>query len=416
MERIWKRHIATIVLALMTVLFLWTFPERHRWWFGFVCHITGAAMVGGLADWYAVTALFRRPLGISFKTALIPRSQKRIAETARHMIEKELLTVPNMYRMIKNNPPMEQLQRYIATEEGEKRLILYCGRAVELGFHFISLPGMRKEIGQGLLHLGQQVRITPILVHLIRRVLQSQSGKEGFRFFLSIGMDIVKTDKAKEVLCSLYEKAMLYYGDTGWVRKVAVSLLLKNDNFSPSHMGSVLQKEILLILEDMSDETSARHKKVWDYFWHWSIRLEEEEPLQEKVESWKEQWLAQVGQEKIEQALSFFLSEERPLPKETLTMELVKACRLSPDSPISTMVNRYLLGAAARWLYVVQHKLGEMAQAQVYQYSPDELSRAMEEKVYYDLQMIRINGSLVGAVMGGLVYLVMTVIRGGALG
>ena len=99
-----RSHIANYILIIAALLLLFSYPFRDLFWGGLIMHLSGAALIGGLADWYAVTALFRRPLGISFKTALIPSSKERIAETARHMIESEILTVPNMYQVLKHHP------------------------------------------------------------------------------------------------------------------------------------------------------------------------------------------------------------------------------------------------------------------------------------------------------------------------
>ena len=81
-----RSHIANYILIIAALLLLFSYPFRDLFWGGLIMHLSGAALIGGLADWYAVTALFRRPLGISFKTALIPSSKERIAETDRHMI------------------------------------------------------------------------------------------------------------------------------------------------------------------------------------------------------------------------------------------------------------------------------------------------------------------------------------------
>lgn len=414
MEQIWKKRIANIILALVTIVFFVSFPWRENWWIGLLCHMAGAAMVGGLADWYAVTALFRKPLGISFKTALIPRSRERITETARHMVEKELLTVPHMYRVIKNNPPVEQLRQYMESEGGEKRLRLYCGRALELGIHFLALPGMQKELRQLSLSLAGQMQLAPALGRMLRQILTSDSGKEAYRFGLTIIKDIAAAEESRRLLGVLYERAAGYYGQTSFLRGMAVAFLLKSDRFSADAMSRTLQRQLLTILDDMGCEDSARYKKIWEYFWSWTVRLEEEEAVQAKVEAWKQNWLDTYGQEQAERVLALLFSEDREFPKERIVKNMMDACRLPKESRLSEQVNRYLLGTAARWLHVIQHKLGDMVEAKVRQYSGDELADAMEAKVHYDLQMIRVNGSLVGAVMGGAVYLVMSVIRGGA--
>ena len=99
-----RSQIANYILIIAAIILLLAYPFQDFFAGGLLTHLAGAALIGGLADWYAVTALFRRPLGISFKTALIPNSKERIAEMARHMIESEILTVSNMYNVLKRHP------------------------------------------------------------------------------------------------------------------------------------------------------------------------------------------------------------------------------------------------------------------------------------------------------------------------
>ena len=99
-----RSQIANYILIIAAIVLLLSYPFQDFFAGGLLTHLAGAALIGGLADWYAVTALFRRPLGISFKTALIPNSKERIAEMARHMIESEILTVSNMYNVLKRHP------------------------------------------------------------------------------------------------------------------------------------------------------------------------------------------------------------------------------------------------------------------------------------------------------------------------
>ena len=112
-----RSQIANYILAAAAIILLLAYPFQDFFWGGLLTHLAGAALIGGLADWYAVTALFRRPLGISFKTALIPNSKERIAEMARHMIESEILTVPNMYNVLKHHPILGATLEYLHTEK-----------------------------------------------------------------------------------------------------------------------------------------------------------------------------------------------------------------------------------------------------------------------------------------------------------
>ena len=67
------KPVATTLLVVMAIIFLIAYPQRQDTFWAFIMHVSGAAMIGGLADWYAVTALFTKPLGIPFKTAILPK-------------------------------------------------------------------------------------------------------------------------------------------------------------------------------------------------------------------------------------------------------------------------------------------------------------------------------------------------------
>src|SRR6266404_9028550 len=84
---------ATSLLVIMAALFA---VSRHfeaaHWAWGYLASFAAAAMIGGLADWYAVVALFRRPLGLPIPhTAIIPRNHQRIAENLGAFIETNFL-------------------------------------------------------------------------------------------------------------------------------------------------------------------------------------------------------------------------------------------------------------------------------------------------------------------------------------
>src|SRR5690606_20512151 len=88
------RVTATALLVAMAVLFVVAsrLEGIHPGW-GYVVAFAEAAMVGGLADWFAVTALFRHPLGIPIPhTAIIPANKDRIADTMAGFLRDNFLT------------------------------------------------------------------------------------------------------------------------------------------------------------------------------------------------------------------------------------------------------------------------------------------------------------------------------------
>jgi len=76
-------------------------------------------------------------------------------------------------------------------------------------------------------------------------------------------------------------------------------------------------------------------------------------------------------------------------------------------------MNRFVLAMAARELKRLQNWFGATAEKEILKYDGQELADQLESRVWYDLQMIRVNGSLVGAVLGACIYLAMNGLKGG---
>jgi uncharacterized membrane-anchored protein YjiN (DUF445 family) len=88
-----QRRLALGVLIGAAALAVAAFPVRATWWGGWILAIAEAGIVGGLADWFAVTAIFRRPLGLPIPhTALIPHNWERMAERVGVMVGGRVLT------------------------------------------------------------------------------------------------------------------------------------------------------------------------------------------------------------------------------------------------------------------------------------------------------------------------------------
>src|ERR1700737_3445070 len=82
-----QRRLALTGLLVAVGLAVAAVPFRDRWWGGWILAIAEAGIVGGLADWFAVTALFRRPLGLPIPhTAIIPANWELIAERVGVMV------------------------------------------------------------------------------------------------------------------------------------------------------------------------------------------------------------------------------------------------------------------------------------------------------------------------------------------
>ena len=144
------RIVATGLLVLMAGLFfLARSQEGANPGWGFVRAFAEAAMVGGLADWFAVTALFRHPLGLPIPhTAIIPRNKDRIGDTLATFLKDNFLIPHVVARRMKRVDVAGAIGRFLAAPpEGE-------GRIKESGTRLVAaphslLPSASRSVGDG---------------------------------------------------------------------------------------------------------------------------------------------------------------------------------------------------------------------------------------------------------------------------
>lgn len=417
MESFWHKYIANSILAFAALTFLLTYPFQDNWWLALIGYTAGAATIGGLADWYAITALFRKPLGISFKTALIPRSRDRVVETARYMVEKELLTVPHMYRVLKENPPLMMGLSYIRSETGQQVLFSFIERLGDALARSIDGPVVLKALEQLEIKAIERLSASQVLAHILRCSLSNGTAAGVCRLIAQSLAEIAATDKVRNWIELIYEQSAEDYIKRDLFRGFIVRAALSSDTFRPAAVAILVQNKIVELCEDIEDSNSPRYKALCDWLWKWADRLDQDKELQSRVERWKLDLFAKTGWKYRDLALyseRFLLADDRRRGARWLCTYLVQQAQQWQKNEIAhDRINRYILGVLVDWLYYIQPKLGVAVEQEVSKYSGEQLAALVENKVYYDLQMIRVNGSVVGGLLGAVIFLGLHVMKGG---
>lgn len=411
-------QIARNILIIAAVILLLAYPFQDFFWGGFFTHLAGAALIGGLADWYAVTALFKKPLGISFKTALIPNSKERIAEMARHMIESEILTVPNMYNVLKNHPVLESTLEYLHTEKGFQSAERVFGQILNTFLFTVDM----KTVVQAFSGMGEKaiakIDIAPLMSRAIKIGLQGESGKD-FLDFMILHLEImVKSDAMKKYIGEIYRESLHQYEKRNFFLAWAIRAALASDLFSPDHVAAKLQKKALAVLEEAKQPDSPQREKALRYLWELAEKIEFNYAWKERIENYKmRMYHSLVTRPDMREAWQAYVQDQdrqNRVCHVAATYAISKMEQWRESTTQVEQLNRVVLNMAARELQKLQRWFGKTAEEEIMKYDGNTIAANLMDSVWYDLQMIRINGSLVGAVLGALIYLVMYAVKGGA--
>ncbi|MEW9854900.1 DUF445 domain-containing protein [Novosphingobium sp. M1R2S20] len=391
------RRTATGLLLFMAVAFiaLQRLAGTHPAW-GFAIAFTEAAMVGGLADWFAVTALFRRPLGLPIPhTAIIPTNKDRIADTMAAFLRDNFLTPQVVARRVSGFNLAASAGAFLAGPGNSGQSRLRAGAANLFADVLESLDPERigTQVRAGLAHQLEKVELAPLLGQMLSASIADRRHLPLIEGAIRWAGEALEANEGL-VRTMISERAnglMRFAGlDTRLANAVLDGLykLMAEMIVQPDHP---LKLKIELMLEDLSN------------------KLENDPATRLKVERAKLDLLSNPAVGEWWQGVW-----------ERLRRSLIDAAR-NPDATLGTRITGMMgeLGQALQHDPALQHQLNRFARRTmvgiasrygdeivrivsetVKRWDAQTVTERLEGAVGRDLQFIRINGTLVGGLLG----------------
>ena len=391
------RMTATLMLVVMAALFVLSHAmEPRHWGWGYALAFAEAAMVGGLADWFAVTALFRHPLGIPIPhTAIIPRNKDRIAETMASFLRANFLTPAVVGRRMRELNVARAASVYLLDREPGEQTRILAG-ASDL---FVELLGvldpqrLGNQVKAGLARQVERIDIAPLL----GRMLESFMAEDRHRplidgFVRRAGLTLEDNEELVREMIRARANAILRW--TGLDQRLS---------------DSVLDGLYKLLAEILVDPQHPVRAKAEGALTKLAQDLQHDPELRAKVESAKAELLANpaVGEwwMGVWERLRLALIEAARNPEAALGARIGESLEelgvaLRDDPALQLQVNRLarrvIVGLVARYGDQIVRLVSET----VKRWDASTITLRMERAVGRDLQFIRINGTLVGGLVG----------------
>ncbi len=394
-----NRLIATVLLGAMAALFIsTTLAPQPGFWILLVRATAEAALVGGLADWFAVTALFRQPLGLPIPhTAILPRNKDRIGEGLAIFIERNFLSPDILRAKLRSIDPARLVADWLSMPANANAIARRLIRVLPHMINAIDDHDFRVFIGESLGQHLADIELAPLLGRAIAVL-----GANGLHETL---LDRL-LDFCREFLEQREEQ--LYVAAEAQRRRWWIPKAI-NRQIARAIIGGV--KELLSNLRE--PDTPARRKLLREI-----ERLAEElrnSPVyRARVEEAKvrlledmevKAWLGSVWGGIKRVLLSDLASPQSRMDHALGAVICSLGHHLRADAAMRKRVNRTIEAMA---LEVVPWRAG-LAQfliEVVRQWDTSSFTNRIELVVGSDLQYIRITGTLVGGLVGCLLYLV----------
>ena len=368
---------------------------------GYVRAFAEAAMVGGLADWFAVTALFRRPLGLPIPhTAIIPENKDRIADTMAAFLQDNFLTPAVVARRMQDMNLAKAVGDYLAAPSGGEtgaRLRAGAGELIAEFLESLDPERLGTQVRGGLKNLAARVEVAPLLGQLLTAAIAD-------RRHLPLIDSAIRwaglTIEANEDMI----RAMIHDKANGLVRWTGLDEKLAN---------SVLDGLYKLLAEVLVDPQHPLRGKLDEGLAQFAHDLLHDEETRTKIERVKNELLDNpvVGKwwlgvwERIRAALIKTAREPGGGIGGQLAESLAEMGKvLQQDERMQLQVNRLArrtaVGVATRYGGQIVRLVSET----VRRWDARTVTDRIESAVGRDLQFIRMNGTLVGGLVGVTIH------------
>jgi uncharacterized membrane-anchored protein YjiN (DUF445 family) len=392
------RTIATLLLAFMTLIFVATTVAKVDWrWLPYLRAFAEAGMVGACADWFAVVALFRRPLGLPIPhTGIIPNNKERIAGALGRFMTNNFLTTPVMNERLARVDVIGSISRWLEQPANAKRLGDYLALLLPKIVESLPVPQIGESVGKFAQQALAAIPAAPAAAKLLEIVWAQGEAQALVARAIEYGESYLANNKDyfTEKIAQQSSRWIPKWIDKMIADKVMSGMLMTlTEMRAPGHPWRIeLQRAVARLI----------------------VKLGSDPQMYARGEAFKAELLANplfIEQAKllwgeVENGLQTGIPSHTSAIGHAFEQTLRSIGRwLGEDAERQAQLNRRIRAGARRLLLNYRFEIGAYIERVVRNWDSTTLVERLELQVGKDLQFIRINGTLVGGLVGLLIFI-----------
>ena len=381
------RQRANGILGLTAVLYCFVFIGQFFYgresWYQPLYWAVQSALIGSVADWFAVTALFRKPLGFPYHTALIPRNKDRLINGVIKLVETKMLTKERCKVLLSNVQFVPLFEKFLLSPEGQRAARL----VIHQGLHLLWKSQTSEEWAQwgakrirGLL---QKHSLVPVLKHVLLDLCEHNRYEGMVVQVLNVIQERINHPAMVTWLTAVVAEEAHKKKRKGFWSDFLISMSEATDVVNYKEMAQAIVQEAYAMLENWKRPNSPE-RTAWLRQWVDPIRhIEENREVCDALDEAWERWIREQDWESvIENHLCPYGQSEDLRNRIEDTLHNIGIYVLEQGYDLIETIIRQVLGGL----------------------STEKFIYFIESKVEDDLSWIRINGAIVGAIAGLVVW------------
>lgn len=388
-----------LFVAAVYVLAKWGQNSGAGAWAGYVAAAAEAGMVGALADWFAVTALFRHPLGLPIPhTAIIPNKKDQLGVSLGEFVGENFLSEDVVRQRLRAVGTGRRLGAWLAEPANADRVTAELSAALRGALTVLRDSDVQAVVGEAVTRRANAREIAPGLGKMLERIVADRGHTRIVDLIVSRAHDwlVLHADSVMDAVQG---------GAPGWTPR-----------FVDRKVGERVYKELLRFCAEMRDMPSHPARGALDRFLtDFAGDLQSDTETRARVERLKGEVLGRGEvQDLIASAwtavramiMSAADDERSELRLRTRTSLLTLGARMAREPNMQEKVDRWVEGAAVHVVTTYRKEITSLITDTVASWDAEHTTRKIEAHIGRDLQFIRINGTVVGSLAGLLIYTV----------
>jgi uncharacterized membrane-anchored protein YjiN (DUF445 family) len=412
-----------------------TFPAYISW----MPHVKmafEAALIGGLADWFAVTAIFRRPFNLPIPhTAIIPNNQERIATTIGVFVQSNFLTEEAIRRSASQHNLSGSVAQWLEKEANANKLAHEIGVVAPRVLQFFRHSAVENFVQRNVVEWVRACDTNSMTAQMLQAVFNNGNHQQAFQFALEQADDWLRRhpDQARELLAPVIDALIgpiltkvrssisneaqgVVSLIVGGIATFAKPETRKAADQLRANLGAALNVEqkiidgLISLTHDIRNDANHPFRQKLDEVAKYYIGvLSVDSPESRRLNAFKDKMVNSPDVVQffgsmvisIREAIQKDLNSSKPAILMTVRDALMMFGRnLAQDGQFQKDLNQGITDAACFITTAYSDTIIEIISHQVRSWDSEKMVREIERAIGGDLQMIRLNGTLVGALVG----------------
>ncbi|MEV4916580.1 DUF445 domain-containing protein [Streptomyces tirandamycinicus] len=394
-----------VFVALVFALATWAKNSGVEGWPGYVAAAAEAGMVGALADWFAVTALFRHPLGIPIPhTAIIPNKKDQLGASLGHFVGENFLSEDVVRARLRGLSLGGRLGSWLAEPAHADRVTAELSTALRGALAVLRDSDVQAVVGEAITRRAETAEIAPGIGKTLDKVVADGAHH-----------------RAVDLICARAHDWLVTHGDSvmdavqggapGWTPR-----------FVDRKVGERVYKELVRFVTEMRDAPNHPARGAIDRFLaDFASDLQADTDTRARVERMKSDMLSRPEVQDIiasawssvrAMIISAAEDERSELRLRARASLMSLGARLATDGRLQHKLEGWIENAAVYVVTTYREEITSLISDTVAGWDAEHTSRKIEAHIGRDLQFIRINGTVVGALAGLAIYTVVHALGG----